>query len=167
MTWYLILNLPFLFFPLPEGVILPVEESAPSSAGPHAEYWFCSRLPRQRLKLRSIWVSSSESQFFCCCCSCFEIYSSNFYYANLSLCYVCFCRDIKVITEVIKVTRLQENPRVGPDQGWCHCHSLQLQLWEVKAKTEEGAEECKDTEKLESSGWKTCSFKLMLNMWCS
>lgn len=36
MTLYLILVLPFLFFPLPKGVILVVEESAPSSAGPHA-----------------------------------------------------------------------------------------------------------------------------------
>lgn len=30
------LILPFLFFPLPKGVILPVEELAPSSAGPHS-----------------------------------------------------------------------------------------------------------------------------------
>lgn len=36
MTWSLTLTLPFLFFPLPKGVILPVEESAPSSAGPRS-----------------------------------------------------------------------------------------------------------------------------------
>lgn len=43
-------------------------------------------------------------------------------------------RDPKIITEVVKVTGLQENPSVGPKQGWCRRHSLQLLLREVNIK---------------------------------
>lgn len=43
------------------------------------------------------------------------------------------CRDAKIITEVIKVARLPENPSVGPEQGRRGRHSLQLLLREVKA----------------------------------
>lgn len=30
---------------------------------------------------------------------------------------VCFCRDSQTTPEVIKITRLQEDPSVGPEQG--------------------------------------------------
>lgn len=48
--------------------------------------------------------------------------------------YLLFClyyRDIKVITAVTQVARLQENSSFGPKQGRCYCHRLKLQLREV------------------------------------
>jgi len=43
-------------------------------------------------------------------------------------------RNAEIITKVIKVTRLQENPGTRTEQGRCHRHSLKLQLGEVRAR---------------------------------
>ena len=85
------------------------------------EAFYCSiLLPSVRL-----WVPRRcDSRCFCC-----ENYSCDGFCADLC---VCVCRDAKITAEVIKVTRLQKNPSAGPEQGWCHRHSLQLQLWEVR-----------------------------------
>lgn len=64
MTWSLILNLPFIFFPLPKGVILPVEESAPSSAGPHC---LTSQLGRDGPRsLAPAWIREQPSFHLLC-----------------------------------------------------------------------------------------------------
>lgn len=36
---------------------------------------------------------------------------------KLTVTSVCFCRDSQTTPEVIKITRLQEDPSVGPEQG--------------------------------------------------
>ncbi len=115
------------------------------------------------LKSNPLWIRLMFNIFAVCSvdnnrrcdsrCFCFENYSWCIL-CEFSLC-VCVCvyRDTKIITEVIKVTRLQENPSVGPEQGWCHRHSLQLQFWEVRTKKRR-AEGCEDWNKLFKDGEK-------------